>query len=118
MNTSRYNMNSRHIDEYINLMKPSEPREDFHARLRIYTMRHDIVVAGLWPNWIQLLGGYLGVKEQMLELLAKYPNGINDSALNANQSIQIQPITPTPEEAKTEEVRSEHAFGMNTGLVV
>lgn len=74
MNTSRYKMNRRHINEYIKRMEPSEPKQDFDDRLAIYTMRHDIVVAGLWPNWIHLRGV---VKEQMRELLAKYPNGID-----------------------------------------
>ena len=38
MNTSRYKMNNRHIDEYVKLVEPSEPKKDFHDRLMIYTM--------------------------------------------------------------------------------
>lgn len=31
-------MNMKHIDEYVKLVAPSEPKEDFHDRLMIYTM--------------------------------------------------------------------------------
>jgi hypothetical protein len=56
LNTSRYNMGRGHIGEYIKRVQPSEPKEDFEDRLAIYTMRHDLVVSGLWPNWIHLRG--------------------------------------------------------------
>ncbi|KAK0726770.1 Fructosamine kinase-domain-containing protein [Lasiosphaeria miniovina] len=51
----------------------SEPKEDFDDRNALYTIRNDILTAGMFPNRTFVLDEAI---EDMRWLLAKYPDGI------------------------------------------
>ncbi|OIW25312.1 hypothetical protein CONLIGDRAFT_673422 [Coniochaeta ligniaria NRRL 30616] len=61
-----------YIEEYVKLVQPSEPREDFDDRNALYVMRNHIVSASLWDHWLYIMDN---VKDEMRRLLAKHPDG-------------------------------------------
>ncbi|KAK4154702.1 hypothetical protein C8A00DRAFT_42578 [Chaetomidium leptoderma] len=52
----------------------SEPTGDFDDRNALYAIRNDIMTAGIWPQWANLLEN---AKEEMQRLITKHPNGLD-----------------------------------------
>ncbi|KAF7561985.1 hypothetical protein G7046_g2153 [Stylonectria norvegica] len=109
MRDPRYAIGLEFVDLYKREVGASEPQEDFDDRNALYSMRNDILTAGMWQQWASLLQR---VKEEMRRLLAKYPNGLaafeasdinrqaynqNQQAYNKNHDISITPGSVRPE---------------------
>ncbi|KAH6975962.1 Fructosamine/Ketosamine-3-kinase [Ilyonectria sp. MPI-CAGE-AT-0026] len=75
MRDPRYAIGLEFLHLYKEEVGASEPRKDFDDRSALYSMRNDLLTAGMWPQWASLLHG---VREEMLRLLEKYPNGLAD----------------------------------------
>ncbi|KAF9893520.1 hypothetical protein FE257_010832 [Aspergillus nanangensis] len=73
MRDPRYAIGLEFVDQYKKEVGMSEPHEDFDDRNAVYSMRNDVLTAGMWPQWAPLLQR---VKQEMLRLLAKYPDGL------------------------------------------
>ncbi|KAI0376957.1 Fructosamine kinase-domain-containing protein [Hypomontagnella monticulosa] len=74
MGDPRYALGMDFIDLYKNEVGASEPREDFYDRHDLYSIRNNICVAGMWPQWAPLL---ITAKDEMRRLLAKHPEGLD-----------------------------------------
>ncbi|KAH9986439.1 Fructosamine kinase-domain-containing protein [Xylariaceae sp. FL0662B] len=75
MGDPRYALGMEFIKLYQKHVGASEPKEDFDDRHSLYAIRNNICVAAMWPQWASLL---TTAKDEMLRLLSKYPNGIDD----------------------------------------
>lgn len=53
-----------YIEEYVKLVQPSEPREDFDDRNALYVMRNHIVSASLWDHWLYIMDKYVSSQWQ------------------------------------------------------
>ncbi|KAL2063548.1 hypothetical protein VTL71DRAFT_5353 [Oculimacula yallundae] len=74
MRQERYEFKKEYVNAYTIAVKPSEPKEDFEDRNILYAMRDDMINSGLHDHRAHLRGE---VKQEMLRLLAKHPNGID-----------------------------------------
>ncbi|KAJ3487313.1 hypothetical protein NLG97_g6436 [Lecanicillium saksenae] len=73
MRSPRYIIGQNFIDLYKVKVGASEPSEDFEDRIALYSVRNDLMVAGMWPQWASLIDK---AKDEMKRLLEKYPNGL------------------------------------------
>jgi len=53
--TEAYGWSKEYIEEYVKLVQPSEPQEDFDDRNALYAMRNYIVSATLWDHWLHMM---------------------------------------------------------------
>ncbi|KAJ5764666.1 hypothetical protein N7533_003347 [Penicillium manginii] len=74
MREPRYRFTGEHVDRYREVIRPSEPVEDFDDRHALYAMHDNLINAGLHDHRAFLRGW---VREEMLRLIAKHPNGID-----------------------------------------
>jgi len=68
----RHKMTKAYLDEYIKHFQISEPAEDFDDRGALYLLRFDILSSSLYPGNLRFR---ILMKENMRNLLAKYPLG-------------------------------------------
>ncbi|SPO04701.1 uncharacterized protein DNG_07386 [Cephalotrichum gorgonifer] len=117
----RYALGPEFIDLYKKELGASEPVEDFDDRNALYSMRNDILTAGMWPQWASLLER---VKDEMLRLLAKHPQGfsgfrdlreVNAARVLANTEVSVAGnYTPYASETITEAGRVSEATQLLT----
>ncbi|EFQ88872.1 hypothetical protein PTT_15060 [Pyrenophora teres f. teres 0-1] len=71
----RYKMGRPFFKEYQKIMGISEPHEDWDDRNRLYAIRYDLLVSGLYPNEDKF---HNLAKHEMKVLVDKYPDGFVD----------------------------------------
>ncbi|KAJ6785705.1 hypothetical protein PWT90_08713 [Aphanocladium album] len=75
MRSPRYIIGQNFIDLYKVKVGASQPSEDFEDRIALYSIRNDLMTAGMWPQWASLVDK---AKDEMKRLIEKYPNGLRD----------------------------------------
>jgi hypothetical protein len=63
------------VELYMKEVGASEPQKDFYDRHKLYAMRADVVTAAIFPQWAHIVQK---CKDDMRELLDKFPNGYDD----------------------------------------
>jgi protein-ribulosamine 3-kinase len=75
MGSTRYALGMDFVELYMKEVGASEPQKDFYDRHKLYAMRADVVTAAIFPQWAHIVQK---CKDDMRELLDKYPNGYAD----------------------------------------
>ncbi|KAI4705142.1 hypothetical protein J4E81_000021 [Alternaria sp. BMP 2799] len=71
----RYNMGEEFFTCYKDIVKPSQPEEDWDDRNRLYAIRYDLLVSALYPEKPEF---HDRAKAEMRGLVKKFPGGFED----------------------------------------